>query len=184
MSRNNRISRAEARIRRQREWEREKAQSIELSNAVLGTYLGLLRSATLNGALQGRGHWTNRYGTREDFVVFVPAPDTLAWRKCLKSNDPHVRPFLSVCYEKRNGDFVGQCYHNYILSPTQISRVDGSGWYVISRPDSQLMKVATIFEELNLFLESIPLLGPYALRKGRVALRGAEANFNQLWQDA
>jgi hypothetical protein len=85
-----------------------------------------------------------------------------------------------MSFEERQGEMVRHCFHNYMLCPTQISRQDGSGWYIINRPDSSLLKLMPLFDELNAFLESIPLLGAYALRAGRAALRKAEASFDEL----
>jgi hypothetical protein len=121
LSAGTRVTREEARRRRQEEWEAAKARSIEVGSAVLGNCLALLRAAVLRGALKGRGHWKNRYGRREEFIVFVPAQESLI-----------------------------------------------------------LPKLIPLLDELNLLLDSIPLLSAYALRAGRTALRKAEADFDEL----
>jgi hypothetical protein len=143
-----RISREEARRRRREEWERAKAHSVEISTAVLAGCLGALSAALLSGALKGRGHWTNRYGGRVEFINFVPAPETGAWRDRVRSDDARVRPWLSVCFEELHGEEVGHCRHNYILCPTYIGKQDGSGWYEINRPHAKLRKVTPLFEDL------------------------------------
>lgn len=175
-----RVSREDARRRRHEEWERAKAQSVANSNAVLSACLGLLRSAVSNGALKGRGDWTNRYGTREEFLLFVAAPDSLAWQQCLQSEDRRVRPWFHLSFEERRADMVAHCNHNYLLCSTQIAQHDGSGWYVIHRPDPRLTQVTPLFGELDALLGAIPPLPPDALREGRAVLRKAEEHFEQL----
>jgi len=175
-----RSSREEARRRRREEWERAKAASAEISNAVIRNCLGLLRSAVSRGALKGRGHWKNQFGTREEFIVFAPAPESLAWQECLSSMDPHVRPWVSVCYETRAGESVGHCYSNYTLCPTSVYKSDGSGWHVINRPEPKLNNVTPMFEELNLFLECLPPLTVHASRTGRAILKHMETEWHEL----
>jgi T5orf172 domain-containing protein len=177
----NHTSRAEARYQRRVKWEREKARSIQVANTVLSNCLYLLQTAMSSGALRGCGHWTNRYGAREKFVVFDAAPESQAWAECLESVDPCVRPFIHVCYDERDGQVVGQCRHNYILCSKQLARVDGSGWYVLERPNRKLMTVTPLFRELDSFLESIPPLTAYAVRKGRDRLRESETQFREFW---
>jgi T5orf172 domain-containing protein len=180
LSRGPRVSREEANRRRLEDWERAKAASVATCNAVMGNCLGLLRAAGASGALKGRGIWRNRYGMREEFIVFDAAPESVAWLECTRSSDPTVRSWVSVCYDQRDGDRVGRCYRNYTLCTAAVCEKDGRGWYVIDRPDSRLNAVSPLFSELSLFLDSIPPLSAYALRKGRAILKRSDLRWDEL----
>jgi T5orf172 domain-containing protein len=175
-----RVSREEAYRRRLEEWERAKAASLATCNAVIGSCLGLLRAAGARGALKGRGIWRNRYGMREEFIVFDAAPESVAWLECTRSSDPEVRSWVSFCYDAQDGDRVGRCYYNYTLCTVAVCEEDGRGWYVINRPDSKLNAATPLFAELSLLLESIPPLSAYALRKGRAILKNSDVRWDEL----
>jgi hypothetical protein len=179
-----RRSREQIQLDRQREWVRERARSLDIANVVIRRCLELLRTAAAAKSLLGQGQWTNRYGRTVEFIALAPADEASEWQECLKSQDPYVRPFLHISYEERDEKYVRHCFHNYIISPTQISYPDGSGWYVIDRPSPKLLALLPVFAELNLFLDSLPQLTAEAAHNGRAILRSAENDFDQLLIDS